>query len=62
MLVWHFSRLIRLIATFSFFGAQKAAWTTAVAPLPGGKRESYQHLKDFSTKGERQDNKILSAR
>lgn len=37
MLVWHFSRFIRLIATFSFLGAQYAAWTTAVAPLPEDK-------------------------
>lgn len=37
MLVWHFSRFIRLIATFSFLGAQYAAWTTAVAPLPKDK-------------------------
>lgn len=34
MLVWHFSRLMRLMATFSFLGLQYAAWTTAVAPLP----------------------------
>ena len=26
---------MRLMATFSFLGLQYAAWTTAVAPLPG---------------------------
>lgn len=34
MLVWHFSRLILLMATRSCRGLQSAAWTTAVAPLP----------------------------
>lgn len=38
MLVWHFSRLIRLMATFSLRGMQRAAWTTAVAPLPAGEK------------------------
>jgi len=33
--------LIRLIATFSFFGTQKAACTTAVAPLPVGVRKRW---------------------
>jgi hypothetical protein len=34
MLVFHFSRFIRLIAHFSCLGLQKAPWTTAVAPTP----------------------------
>ena len=34
MLVFHFSRLIRLMAHFSFLDLQKAEWTTAVAPTP----------------------------
>lgn len=37
ILVWHFSRLIRLMATRSCLGLHRAAWTTAVAPLPGRK-------------------------
>ena len=35
MLVWHFSRLILFMATRSCLGVQRAACTTAVAPLPG---------------------------
>lgn len=34
MLVWHFSRLILFMATRSCLGVQRAACTTAVAPLP----------------------------
>jgi hypothetical protein len=34
MLVFHFSRFIRLMAHFSCLGLQKAPWTTAVAPTP----------------------------
>lgn len=41
ILVWHFSRLMRLMATFSFRGKQYAAWTTAVAPLP---KTEKQHI------------------
>lgn len=40
ILVWHFSRLIRLMATFSFLGLQNAACTTAVAPLPEEKNQA----------------------
>lgn len=32
--VFHFSKLIRLIAHFSLRGLQNAACTTAVAPTP----------------------------
>lgn len=40
MLVFHFSRLIRLIAHLSFLGLQYAVWTVAVAPTPdAGKHE-----------------------
>ena len=35
MLVWHFSRFILFMATRSCLGVQRAACTTAVAPLPG---------------------------
>lgn len=35
MLVWHFSRFILFMATRSCLGIQRAACTTAVAPLPG---------------------------
>lgn len=35
MLVWHFSRFILFMATRSCRGTQRAACTTAVAPLPG---------------------------
>lgn len=34
MLVFHFSRFIRLMAHFSFRGLQNAECTTAVAPTP----------------------------
>lgn len=34
MLVWHFSRFILFMATRSCLGVQRAACTTAVAPLP----------------------------
>lgn len=34
ILVWHFSKLIRFMATRSCLGLHRAAWTTAVAPLP----------------------------
>lgn len=54
MLVWHFSRLILLIATFSFLGEQYAAWTTAVAPLP-----AEQNKKQFVTKPENSSHPFL---
>lgn len=47
MLVWHFSRLMRFMATFSFLGLQYAAWTTAVAPLPEKSRTTRFRVNQF---------------
>lgn len=44
ILVWHFSKLIRFIATRSCLGLHSAACTTAVAPLPERKQRQYKLL------------------
>lgn len=48
MLVFHFSKLILLIAHFSLRDLQKAEWTTAVAPTPKNQSNDSKCLINIS--------------